>query len=32
MITALHLTTLVSMFLINVTFGVYVDMRVKKND
>jgi hypothetical protein len=32
MITALHLTTLVSMFLINVTFGVYVDMRVKKSD
>ena len=32
MVTAIHLTTLVSMMVMNLAFGLYVDIRVKKSD
>jgi hypothetical protein len=32
MVTAIHLTTVVSMIIMNFAFGLFVDIKVKKND
>ena len=32
LVTAIHVTTLFSMVIMNVAFGLYVDMKVKKTD